>query len=201
MTDAPRPRWTPIVAVVLLWLAGAIALGASGRLDSLRPPAPQIVVLVLTAVVLAACAFVPAVRAWVFGVDLRILVALHLVRFVGAYFIVLFRQGQLPFLFAVPGGWGDILAASFAAALLAAGAPTTPTRRVAYAVWNGLAFLDLLFVVTTAARLGIADPGSMRALLRLPLSLLPTFLVPLLIASHVVIAIRLARGTGGGRGD
>ncbi|MFL5495735.1 MAG: hypothetical protein ACJ8DC_15225 [Gemmatimonadales bacterium] len=34
--------------------------------------------------------------------------------------------------------------------------------------------------------------AQLRALLRLPLSLLPTFLVPLIIASHVVLAIRLA---------
>ena len=51
---------------------------------------------------------------------------------------------------------------------------------------------DILFVVVTAARLGVADPESMAALLRLPLSLLPTFLVPLIIASHVVLGVRLA---------
>jgi len=48
-------------------------------------------------------------------------------------------------------------------------------------------------VVVTAARLGVADPESMAALLQLPLSLLPTFLVPLIIASHVVLGVRLAR--------
>jgi hypothetical protein len=53
--------------------------------------------------------------------------------------------------------------------------------------------LDILFVVATAARLALADPDSMQGLLHLPLSLLPTFLVPLIIASHVVLAIRLAR--------
>jgi len=48
-------------------------------------------------------------------------------------------------------------------------------------------------VVVTAARLATADPESMVALLRLPLSLLPTFLVPLIVASHVVLGVRLAR--------
>jgi hypothetical protein len=37
------------------------------------------------------------------------------------------------------------------------------------------------------------DPASMQALLVLPLSLLPTFLVPLIIASHVLIFARLRR--------
>jgi hypothetical protein len=36
-----------------------------------------------------------------------------------------------------------------------------------------------------------ADPDSMSALLRLPLSLLPTFLVPILIGSHVLLFWRL----------
>jgi hypothetical protein len=36
----------------------------------------------------------------------------------------------------------------------------------------------------------------MAALLRLPLSLVPTFLVPLIIASHVLIFTRLMRPKG-----
>jgi hypothetical protein len=48
-------------------------------------------------------------------------------------------------------------------------------------------------VILTAATQGLADPPSMRALLELPLSLLPTFLVPLIIASHLLIFVRLLR--------
>jgi len=48
-------------------------------------------------------------------------------------------------------------------------------------------------VVATAIRLGLADPASMRALLRLPLFLLPGFLVPIIIATHIMI---FARGPG-----
>ena len=51
--------------------------------------------------------------------------------------------------------------------------------------------MDILFVVVTAARLGLADPASMMELTHLPLSLLPTFLVPLIIASHVVVFVRV----------
>jgi hypothetical protein len=39
----------------------------------------------------------------------------------------------------------------------------------------------------------MANPSAMAALLRFPLSLLPTFLVPLIIISHVVIFSRLQR--------
>ena len=62
-----------------------------------------------------------------------------------------------------------------------------------YWIWNTLGFIDILFVVTTATRLALRDPDSMVALLQLPLSLLPTFLVPLIMFTHIVIAIRLFR--------
>jgi hypothetical protein len=50
-----------------------------------------------------------------------------------------------------------------------------------------------VFVVATASRLARDDPDSLNALLRLPLSLLPTFMVPLIIAGHVVVFWRIGR--------
>jgi hypothetical protein len=48
-------------------------------------------------------------------------------------------------------------------------------------------------VVASATRVNLTDPGQLRPLTHLPLSLLPTFLVPLIIASHIVIFARLSR--------
>jgi hypothetical protein len=184
-----------VLAIGLIWLGLALALGGSGQLQALRPPAPQLVLVGLTVAVLMAGATVPALRAWALGADLRGLVALHLTRFVGIYFLVLYRRGELPYAFAVPGGWGDILVAGSALCLLIGGPPISRGRRRAYAAWNVFGLVDILFVVATAARLALANPESMATLLRLPLSLLPTYLVPLIIASHTLIAVRLARGT------
>jgi len=177
-----------------VWLGLAIALGASGKLQTMRPPAPQLLLVGLTLALLLALAVSSRIRAWAWSIPVRGLVSLHLLRYVGICFLLLYRNGQLPYAFAVPGGWGDILVATSAALLLLSGPPSTPGRCVAYIAWNGLGLLDILLVVGTAARLGLADPESMRALFRLPLSLVPTFLVPLIIASHVVLAIRLTRG-------
>ena len=185
-----------VLAIGLVWLGLALALGASGRLQALRPPTPQLVLMGLTVAVLTVGAAVPALRAWALSADLRGLVALHLPRFVGIYFLVLYRRGELPYAFAVPGGWGDILVAGLALCLLIGGRPISRGRRRAYAAWNVLGLVDILLVVATAARLALANPESMAALLRLPLSLLPTYLVPLIIASHVLIAVRLAKATG-----
>jgi hypothetical protein len=182
-----------VVLIGLGWLLIATAVGAAGIVSTLRPPSPPLVLFGLTAVVLAAGWFLAGFRAWLAAIDERWLVGLHLTRFVGAYFLYLYGRGQLPYAFAVPGGWGDIAVASLAAGLLVWGSPRDARRRPAYIAWNVLGLADILFVVATAARLGAADPESMAALLRLPLSLLPTFLVPLIIASHVVLGVRLAR--------
>jgi len=182
-----------VLLLGLGWLLVATGLGAAGIVRTLRPPAAPLVVFGLTVVVLAAGWLLVGFRAWLSAIDERWLVGLHLTRFVGAYFLYLYGQGQLPYAFAVPGGWGDIAVASLAAILLVAGPPRDARRRWAYIVWNLFGLADILYVVVTAARLATADPESMVALLRLPLSLLPTFLVPLIVASHVVLGVRLAR--------
>ncbi|HYO45886.1 MAG TPA: hypothetical protein VEY33_04275 [Gemmatimonadota bacterium] len=163
------------------------------------PIPPPAIVGGLTAAGFAACLVSRRLKGWVRAVPLGALVALHLVRFVGAWFIELYRRGELPFAFAVPGGWGDILAAATAAALLLGAIPArTRARRGAVLAWNVLGFLDILFVVTAAARLYMADPGQLSPLTRLPLSLLPTFFVPLIVLSHLRIFgwLREARRRG-----
>lgn len=191
--DAASLRTRVVLFAALVWLLVAIGLGASGALLSLRPPAPQLVVAGLTGVLLWAGARRPRLRAWALSVDIRALVALHLTRFVGAEFLVFYRRGELPFAFAVPGAWGDMAVAATAILVLLCGQPTTRGRRLIYGTWNALGLADILYVVLTASRLALANPDSMKALLRLPLSVLPTFLVPIIIASHVLIAARLTR--------
>ena len=182
-------RLYPIALMV--WFFGAYALGDSGRLAILEPPAPQVILLGLTALLLVNSATLPGLRHWLAGLDIRRLVAVHLTRFAGVYFLVLHGRGQLPYDFAVKGGWGNIAVAT--GALILVLVPNLLARRGWLLAWNVFGFLDILFVVTTAARLASADSSSMRALLRLPLSMLPTFLAPLIIATHVWIFMRLWR--------
>jgi hypothetical protein len=134
-----------------------------------------------------------ALRDFVRSVDLRALVLFHLTRFVGFYFLALHARGQLPWAFAVPGGWGDIVVAGTGLLLVLLVRPDGPAGRRAYLAWNVLGLLDILGVVLTAARLALGDPASMRALLELPLSLLLTFVVPIVVATHVWMLGRLIR--------
>jgi hypothetical protein len=181
-------RLYPLIG--LGWLAAALVLGASGQLNRLRPPAPQAVLLGLTLALVVAGATLQGFRHWLAGINLRQLVAFHIVRFVGIYFLVLYSRGELPYAFAVPGGWGDIAVAT-GALLLVLLVPDLGARRSWVLAWNVLGLTDIVYVVLTASRLATANPESMQALLRLPLSLLPTFLVPLIIASHLYLLRRL----------
>ena len=182
-----------ILAVAIAWHVNARVAGASGAASRLRFPLPQIVLAILTAALIGLGAGVPSFRAWLLSIDLRAVVALHLTRLVaGAAFVVMAGRGQLTPAFAVPAGWGDIATAVFALAILWV-RPTIPGIRRLYLAWNVFGLLDILFVVVNAGVQGTRDPAGMAALLRLPLSLLPTFLVPIVIASHVLLFARLTR--------
>lgn len=174
-----------------VWLLAAYLVGASGLFRFARPPIPQLVIAGLTAVILVLFWTPTPFRRWALAVDVRALVAIHVTRFVGIYFLVLYKRGELPYPFAVPGGWGDIAVATTALAIVFSARPDTTTGRRVIMGWNVFGLWDILFVVVTAIRLALADPPSMGALLVLPLSLLPTFLVPIIIATHVIIFTRL----------
>jgi len=176
--------------IALLWLLIAIGVGLSGLLRQVRPPGPQIMLVGLTGALIIAYRISQSFRNWLKGIDPRAVVGLHLTRFVGFYFLWLYGRGELPYRFAVPGGWGDIIVATAAAVILATW-PGFGRRTPVLLIWNIYGLVDILFVVATAAAEGRAAPASMAALLRLPLSLLATFLVPLIIGSHLLIFARL----------
>jgi hypothetical protein len=177
-------------AILSLWFLTALGVGYFQLLRKIPTPAIQGTLLLLTAILLLFFFFLPSFRRWIFRLNLRVLILYHLTRFVGIYFLILYFRGELPYDFAVKGGCGDI-----AVAALAIPVSFLPFEkkgaRTALWIWNIFGLLDILFVVITAARLGLQDPSSVRALTVLPLSLLPTFIVPLIIATHVFIWVRL----------
>lgn len=186
------------IALFVIWFVLALLAGATGRTARMQPPAPQAVIIGLIAAQVLLYRRARGFREWADTLGLRAILAVHLTRFVGIYFLVLYGRGELPYAFAVPGGWGDIItAASAAGVMLLTG--DFMTRRGLILAWNVWGLLDILMVVVTATRLFLADPSSMAALLRLPLSLLPTFLVPLIIASHVLVFRRLSAAQGSWR--
>ena len=180
------------VALVLAgWILVTFAIGLAGWFAAASAPFVAVTVWTLTVLVLLACWKVPSFKEWVTNIDLRWLVLLHVTRFVaGSWFLFLCHRGELPFAFAIPAGWGDILVAALAVLLLALSGARNWKMLL---FWNTIGFADILLVVMNALRVGLKDWQSMHALREFPLSLLPTFLVPLIIASHVLIFIRALR--------
>jgi hypothetical protein len=175
---------------LVLWLVVASVFVMLGGMRVLPPPLPQLVLVSLVTALVMGYAASRGFRRWVDALPSGYLVGLHLSRFVGAYFLVLYRDGQLPYEFAVLGGWGDIAVATLALLLLAAYRGAPPIGAVAVQLWNVFGLIDILFVVSTAARFALAAPESMAPITRLPLGLLPSFLVPLIIFSHGVVIVR-----------
>jgi hypothetical protein len=90
----------------------------------------------------------------------------------------------LPGLFTLPAGSGDIRVG--ATAIPVAITMTKPDHRKGFMRWQVLGILDLVMAVTlaTMARLHGMDMGAMTVL---PLSLVPSFIVPLLMMLHIIL--------------
>lgn len=188
-----RSRGEIIAAILGAWFCFALAIGTGGFFRNVSAAVVAVTIWGLVGLVLLICWKIRFVRDWIAAVDLRVLIAVHLTRFIGIYFLILGSRGDLPMGFARPAGIGDIIAAIAAVGLLAARGLSY--RRTLVRIWNFFGFIDILFVVFSALRFGLMDWQSMAALRTLPLSLLPTFIVPLIIVSHVLIFVRLTRAS------
>ena len=173
------------------WLITAIKISLLGIIKLAVPPIPQLIIIGIILILVLITLLSKEFRKWIFEINLNYLVLIHITRFVGFYFLILYSEGRLPYDFAVKGGWGDIVVATAAFLILIVYLIRKSVSSYAYNIWNIVGLLDILFVVFTASRLALKDPESMSELLILPLSLLPTFLVPLIIYTHLIIGYRL----------
>jgi hypothetical protein len=183
-----------VLVILIIWLCLSLGVGVSGIFY--KAPAPVIAGTAWSLVLIILLLFWRSVefRRWFYRIDLRLPVLFHLTRFVGIWFLILHGRGRLPYAFAVPGGWGDILAATGAILIALLFLPIRNSLRwwVVF-LWNTFGLLDILMVVSTGARLALANIDSMAELTAFPLNLLPLFVVPLIIATHILIFARLSQ--------
>lgn len=184
--------------VLAAWVAATSSLAAAGvyRQDADEPIVWLGVALASVLVGSLLAAQVPAVaRALADRATPARLAAPQTWRIFGVVFLILMVTGDLPAEFAVPAGLGDIaigISAPFIARRLAAG-----DRRGAIA-FNVLGIVDLVTAVTLGV---LAAPGplqllqvtpSTEAMTLLPLALIPTVVVPICIALHILSLRRLS---------
>lgn len=138
-------------------------------------------------------------RAFVLGVPLAVLVAMHTGRLLGAFFLALHEAGRLPPTFAHTAGWGDIFVGALAAPLAWAIHRRTPGWRPLALAWNSVALFDLVTAVSLGV--GSAPNSPLRFIFEspnsgavgtLPWVMIPGFLVPLYMLTHLAIFAQLA---------
>lgn len=127
------------------------------------------------------------------------LILLHLWRLVGIIFLFLMAYGQMPALWALPAGIGDIIIG--VAAPWVARQVETPQGKQRAVIFNLFGMADLI----VAVGLGImTSPGALQVFhttptsdfaTTFPLVLVPAFLVPLAFVLHVVSLWQLRRGS------
>ncbi len=191
-----------VLGAVALWLGAALALALSGGLQT-PPGAPPLRVLAAAgAPILVFVAWYrvsPAFRAWILGLDLRLVVMFQAWRVIGGVFLVLLAFGLLPGIFAWPAGLGDI-AVGVTAPLVALALWRRPEIAFGrgFLAWNLFGLVDFAVAVATgtlAAGLipGLVGGATSAAMSAWPLSMIPGFLVPLFAILHLAAILQTRR--------
>jgi hypothetical protein len=127
-----------------------------------------------------------AFRQFTLSLNPRTLTLIQSWRIVGYTFLILYTYGILPGIFALPAGWGDVFIG--ATAPLVALKLATSAHRKSYLLWQVLGITDLVLAVTLGATSSLLSPEAVpnSAMTVLPLSLIPTFAVPLFLILHII---------------
>jgi hypothetical protein len=197
----PTTRWR-LALVAGAWLALVAGLAAAGIFadDGLGTPAIGVAVLAPVLIVAGGARAVPLVRRLALEIPPAVMVAVNAGRLLGVFFLLLHADGRLPWTFATSAGWGDITVGALALPLAWAVHRRAAGWRGLLLGWNAIGFVDLVVAVTLGVgsapamplRFIFEEPGS-GLMGVLPWLLIPGFLVPVYLLTHLALfAQRLA---------
>jgi hypothetical protein len=187
---APSSVARRLGVAVALWLAAVCWAALSGALARLH--LPWIAALVAAGIVLPTAAYFrfTALQALAERVGLRGLTLLHLWRVPAAMaFYAYGLAGELPPLFWVLAGTGDLIAG-----LYAAGALRAQPSRAYYRRFHAFGFADFVVAVGTGLTYTLMLDPRMAPIALWPMALIPMFGVGLSGAAHLVAFDLLRRG-------
>ncbi len=180
-----RWRWTVGSALVFAaWLIGVALLAAAGFFPSTRIPAALATTLAVGYAVLLSSTF----RAVVAGIPQHWLIGIQTFRILGGVFLIRYFNGELPALFAIPAGVGDVLTGILAPLVAYWWFVGKPYARSAAIAWNVFGMADLINAVALGALTG---GGS----IVFPIVLIPIYAVPRALLVHSYSLIGLLRKT------
>jgi hypothetical protein len=194
MTSSNAPAATRGTTILLLgtgllWGAGVAFLAARGTF--LAIPMPAIALLVALGIILPTAAYFWSrrLRSYIEAIGLHPITVLHVWRVPAAIaFFAYGMAGQLPTLFWVLAGTGDLIAGLYAARL----AFGRPDNR-AYLRFHLFGFADFVVAVGTGLTFTLLQDPRMATIAVLPMALIPLFGVGISGASHLVAFDQLRR--------
>lgn len=186
--------------VAAVWLLLSLWLASTGRLavsPSGMPYALAIAAILPPVMFLIAHALSSGVRYWVASLDMAIVTGVQTWRVVGAVFLFLWGTGDLPLIFALAAGVGDIAVGVFAVIATVAVARRTAGWQESARTLVIIGMLDFVLAFTTATLTGPGFPlqlaghpvPSMMGVL--PMAVIPAFGVPMFAIFHVIAWLKL----------
>jgi hypothetical protein len=179
-----------------VWFTGAIT---ASQLHAFRtgPNSPPLALGI--AVLLPITAFLLSLwlstgfRQFAFSLNPGALTFVQTWRVDGFTFLALYAVGALPGVFALPAGCGDI--AIGLTAPLVGWKLARSKYQSSFIAWQMLGILDLVTAIATGALTRFINPGAgaTDVMTALPMSLIPTFFVPLFAVMHLICIAQALR--------
>lgn len=190
VSQTNRTKMVQIAYGVLLWFFLALGGSILGSFIPARGTPPLVFGLVIAVPVLLFVVGYLFSRTWREFVSSLIgdpwgITALQGYRVLGVVFLVLASRKLLPAIFALPAGLGDIFVGITAPLVALAWSAQTRSGKVVFVLWNLLGIVDLLTALSLGFLASVMLPGATNLVVLFPLSLIPTFAVPLSLCLHV----------------
>jgi hypothetical protein len=186
-----RRRWAIGSAIVFTaWLVGVMLLAANGFFRFAFWPRGIPTALATTLAVGYLFLLSRTFREIIAAIPQHWLIAIQTARILGGVFLIRYFQGQLPGLFAIPAGVGDVLTGVFAPLVAYWWFTGKPYARSAAIAWNLFGMADLVNAVAIGWLTGGGGGGIV-----FPIVLIPIYAVPRALLIHSYSLIGLLRKT------
>lgn len=189
--EPPQWRWVVGSAIIFAaWLVVVVLLASENAFRN--DVAPPRIPLALLATLAAGYLFLLSrrFRAIIAGIPQHWLIGIQTFRILGGVFLIRYFEGQLPGIFAIPAGIGDVLTGVLAPLVAYWWYAGKPYARGAAIAWNLFGMADLVNAVAIGALTGGGAGGIV-----FPIVLIPVYGVPRAFLIHSYSLIGLIRKT------